>query len=256
MRLPKPTWKRSMGVILVSALIVLTSFLVWVNTTNPIMPQAEAALQSSPSVTVNRTSGYISFVPTAGTPRAGIVLYPGGRVVAEAYAPLARAIAEQGYLAAIVFAPINLAILNVNAADQVIADFPEVTTWAVGGHSLGAAVATLYVQNNLDVRGLVIMASFPANDALRERSDLRVVSIYGTNDGLARAEDIRNSSKDLPQNARFVPIEGGNHAQFGYYGTQVGDNQATISHEEQTTQIVTAIVALLDDIAPAANESE
>jgi pimeloyl-ACP methyl ester carboxylesterase len=243
-------------VILVSALIVVTSFLVWVNTTNPIMPQAEAALQSSSTVMVTRTGGYISFAPTASEPTVGIVLYPGGRVLAEAYAPLARAIAEQGYLAAIVFAPMNLAILNVNAADQVIADFPSVTTWAVGGHSLGAATATLYVQNNLDVRGLVIMASFPPNDALRERADLRVVSIYGTNDGLARAEDVRNSSKDLPQNARFVPIEGGNHAQFGYYGVQVGDNQATISHEEQTTQIVTAIVALLDDIAPAANQSE
>ncbi len=256
MRLPKPTWRRSLGVILVSALIVVMSFVVWANTTNPIMPQAEAALQSSTTVTVNRTGGYISFVPTSSMPEVGIILYPGGRVLAEAYAPLARAIAEQGYVAAIVFAPLNLAFFGVGAADQVIADFPEVTAWAVGGHSLGGVAAALYAQNNPNVRGLVIMASFPANDALRERSDLRVVSIYGTNDGLARAEDVRNSSKDLPQNARFVAIEGGNHAQFGYYGEQAGDNQATISREEQTTQIVTAIVALLDNIAPAANESE
>ncbi len=256
MRLPKPTWKRSLGVILISALIVAVSFVVWANTTNPIMPQAEAALQSSSTVAVNRANGYISFVPTIGVPQTGIVLYPGGRVVAEAYAPLARAIAEQGYLAAIVYAPLNLAFFGVGAADQVLADFPDVETWAVGGHSLGGVAAALYAQNNPTVRGLVIMASFPANDALRERSDLRVVSIYGTNDGLARAEDVRNSSKDLPQNTRFVPIEGGNHAQFGYYGEQAGDNQATISHEEQTTQIVTAIVALLDDITSASDESE
>jgi hypothetical protein len=29
-----------------------------------------------------------------------------------------------------------------------------------------------------------------------------------------------------------VSIEGGNHAQFGWYGPQEGDNPATISREE------------------------
>jgi hypothetical protein len=249
MRLPKPTWKRSLGVILVSLLIVVTSFVIWANTTNPLMPQAEAALQSSTTVTVTQTAGYIRFVPTNTAVTAGIILYPGGRVQAAAYAPVARAIAEQGYFAAIVFAPLNLAFFNVNAADQVIADHPEIAVWVVGGHSLGGVAAALYAQNHPEVRGLVIMASYPPNDALRERADLRVLSIYGTNDGLARAEDIRRSAKDLPQNARFVAIEGGNHAQFGYYGAQAGDNQASITHEEQTTQIVTAVVALLDELS-------
>jgi len=253
MRLPKPTWKRSLGVIFVSALIVITSFVVWANTTNPLMPQAEAALQSSTTVTVTQTAGYIGFVPKDAAP-AGIVLYPGGRVQAAAYAPVARAIAEQGYFAAIVFVPLNLAFFNVNAADQVIADHPEITVWVVGGHSLGGVAASLYAQSRPEVRGLVIMASYPPNDALRERADLRVLSIYGTNDGLARAEDIRRSAKDLPQNARFVAIEGGNHAQFGYYGAQAGDNQASITHEEQTTQIVTAVVALLDEVSRREDE--
>jgi hypothetical protein len=50
----------------------------------------------------------------------------------------------------------------------------------------------------------------------------------------------------LPPDAAFVPIEGGNHAQFGSYGPQPGDNPATISAEEQLAQTVTATVALLD----------
>jgi hypothetical protein len=45
-----------------------------------------------------------------------------------------------------------------------------------------------------------------------------------------------------------VPIEGGNHAQFGWYGTQAGDGQATISREAQQAQIVDATTALLASV--------
>jgi hypothetical protein len=45
-----------------------------------------------------------------------------------------------------------------------------------------------------------------------------------------------------------VPIKGGNHAQFGWYGAQEGDNPATISREEQQAQILTATLALLSKL--------
>jgi hypothetical protein len=44
----------------------------------------------------------------------------------------------------------------------------------------------------------------------------------------------------------WVEIVGGNHAQFGWYGDQQGDNPATISREEQQAQTVAATVALLE----------
>ena len=53
----------------------------------------------------------------------------------------------------------------------------------------------------------------------------------------------------LPAAAVFVPIDGGNHAQFGYYGDQPGDNPATISRDEQQTQVIAATAALLEEIA-------
>ncbi len=46
----------------------------------------------------------------------------------------------------------------------------------------------------------------------------------------------------LPADTTWVVIEGGNHAQFGDYGIQPGDNVATISAAEQQTQIVDATV--------------
>ena len=43
----------------------------------------------------------------------------------------------------------------------------------------------------------------------------------------------------------WVAIEGGNHAQFGWYGPQQGDNPATVSREVQQQQVVASTLDLL-----------
>jgi len=53
----------------------------------------------------------------------------------------------------------------------------------------------------------------------------------------------------LPADTQYVVIDGGNHAQFGSYGFQPGDNEATISPEEQWTQISTATVEFLKTLS-------
>ncbi|MCS6835904.1 MAG: alpha/beta hydrolase [Anaerolineae bacterium] len=249
LRLPRPTWGRSFAIIGVSSLIVAISFVLWANTPQgALMPEVAAALQDDPLVDVS-AADYLLFMPQGQTPTVGYVLYPGGRVQAEAYAPLARAIAERGYLVAIVYVPLNLAFFNVGAAQAVIDDHPEIVAWAVGGHSLGGVASSLFAAGQPDkVRGLVIMASYPANNALANRDDLRVVSIYGTEDGLAKPEDILASAKDLPPGAQFVALEGGNHSQFGWYGDQPGDKPAALSRQEQQARIVEATVDLLTQL--------
>ena len=44
---------------------------------------------------------------------------------------------------------------------------------------------------------------------------------------------VRDKAHLLPETAKHVIIEGGNHAQFGDYGWQDGDMEAKISMEEQ-----------------------
>jgi hypothetical protein len=229
--------------------ILIGGFVLWASTpSGELMHEAEVALQGDEAVVVTQR-GWIAFVPHDAPPTAGIILYPGGRVQAEAYAPLARQIAEAGYLATIVYAPLNLAIFNPGAANAVIENFSAIDTWVVGGHSLGGATAAIFAADNPDtVDGLVLMASFPPGDALAS-SDIWVLSIYGTNDGVADVQSILDSAANLPANTRFVAIEGGNHAQFGYYGLQAGDGVAAISHEEQIAQTVNAIVNLLHLLA-------
>jgi len=46
----------------------------------------------------------------------------------------------------------------------------------------------------------------------------------------------------MPQDYKEVCIEGGNHAQFGSYGTQKGDGTAAIPAEEQWARTVEVFV--------------
>ncbi|GAB4553197.1 MAG: alpha/beta hydrolase [Anaerolineae bacterium] len=223
------------------------AFVAWAATpSGTLMDEARAALQSDELVSVS-TEDWLVFAPKSGIPKAGFIYYPGGRVQAEAYAPTARALAEAGYLAVITPMPLNLAVFNASAADEVIAKYPEVKRWAIGGHSLGGSMAARYAAEHLGkVQGLAIIAAYPeASNDLSGRTDLAVISLYGERDGLARPSQVEGSKHLLPANAQFVKILGGNHAQFGWYGKQDRDNDATISHAEQQMQVNQALLSLM-----------
>jgi len=226
-------------------LVAVVGFTVWAYTPLGPSDEALAALNSDASVSVT-TRPWLVFTPAGTAPRTGFILYPGGRVDARSYAPQARAIAEKGYLVVIPPMPFNLAVFGVNKADAVIAAHPEIARWAVGGHSLGGAMASSYLfRSGADDVGLVLWAAYPAGDSLADRA-IPATSIYGTADGVATPDEVLAGRALLPADARFVPIEGGNHAQFGSYGPQPGDNPATISAAEQQAQAAAATMALLE----------
>jgi pimeloyl-ACP methyl ester carboxylesterase len=181
------------------------------------------------------------------TPTAGFIFYPGGRVDYRAYAPVLRMIAENGYFVALVHAPLNLAFFDVNAAEPVQAKHPEIQKWVVGGHSLGGAMASVFAKDHLSqLDGIIFFASYPADDSLKN-ANLKVLSIYGTND-MAGMKTFEEKKSLLPADTRYVVIEGGNHAQFGSYGPQEGDKPATISAEEQWLQTATATIEFLKEV--------
>ena len=232
----------------------IIGFLVWASTPARPTPAAQAALENSPTVTVSQNY-WLVFTPTHQIPQTGLVLYPGGRVDPRAYAQAAHAVAAAGYLVVITPMPLNLAVLNPDAASEVIAAYPEIKTWAVGGHSLGGAMAARFVFENpqgIDdqpVAGLVLWAAYPASgDDLTQR-DLAVSSIYGTQDGLADPQTVTAARFLLPADTVWTPIQGGNHAQFGSYGEQAGDNPASISAGDQQSLVVNATIALLRHIS-------
>jgi len=141
--------------------------------------------------------------------------------------------------------PLNLAFTGINRADGIRADFPEVESWVVGGHSLGGAMAAEYAKNNVDnLDGLIMYASYPANYEDFVDFSIPILAIMGSRDpGSTQQEAFYDTIADSA--TRFV-IEGGNHRQYADYSFQPDDGIPTISAAEQQDQIIAATVRFLD----------
>jgi len=238
--------KKRSYIIPIIAFVIFTIFLVCFIYINDYYRADESAYEyiNSPAetITVKITSETIEFVPD--TIEAGLIFYPGGKVQFEAYAPLLSELAQNNILCVLVHMPANLAVLNSNAADSVIEKHPEVTKWYIAGHSLGGAMAANYVASNTDgFEGLILLAAYSTVDL--SASGLKVLSIYGSNDGVLNMEKYNETVSNLPKDATFHIIDGGCHAMFGAYGEQKGDGIPAISFAEQTEETVNEITDLI-----------
>jgi hypothetical protein len=239
--------KRLFSALAVVALAAVLGFVLWAENAYPPSDIALQALQSDERVTVTQGKGFIAFQPAGIQPSTAFIFYPGGRVDYRAYAAPIHQIAAQGYLAVLLPVRLNLAFFDVNAADPAIAAFPEVRFWAVGGHSLGGVASALYAAKHDNIDGLILWASYPPDDALKD-SSTEVLSIYGTLD-MGGMEAFDNSRALLPMSTQYLVIEGANHAQFADYGLQAGDNEAMITRTDQQQQTIAATVRFLESLS-------
>jgi pimeloyl-ACP methyl ester carboxylesterase len=238
-------WWVSLIILLV---VAIAGFVIWAETPLGPDPIAQAAMLSNARVQVSE-DGWITFEPVQSSSDKGLILYPGGRVDPRSYAPTAQAIASQGYLVIIAKMPLNLAVFNPDLAREIISAYPQVTTWLVGGHSLGGSMAARFVASNIEIAdGLFMWASYPASNDDLSSSDIKVASMYGTLDGLLDPSKMEESRSLLPQDTMWTVIKGGNHAQFGWYGPQPGDYPASISHLEQQEVVVQETLELLSAV--------
>ena len=234
------------GLIGLVVVVVMTSagFLSWTQLARyPAFPDAATLAQ-----TAQTPQGWYVFQPAQPTD-TGLIFYPGGLVDPAAYAPLMKSLADQGLMTAVVPMPLDLAIFGVNKASNVIAAYPAIKHWIIGGHSLGGSMAAEFVKGHPSaVEGIAFMAAYPADSTNLSALPIKVVSIHGSNDGLATASKIQASLKNLPADTRVVTIEGGNHAEYGDYGPQAGDGAATIDRKEQQQQTMAAVLELANDL--------
>lgn len=203
---------------------------------------AMATSENDESIVIRETEHEIVFESEQAT--EGLIFYPGGKVEAESYAPLMRKLSERGILCVLVKMPCNLAVLDIDAADDVFPQFPKIRDWYIGGHSLGGSMAASYAADNTEkVNGLVLLAAYSTADL--SESGLKVISLYGSNDGVLNREKYAEYQANLPDDMTETVIDGGNHAGFGSYGEQEGDGKAEIETEEQIAQTVSAICELI-----------
>lgn len=203
---------------------------------------------------------WLEFRPTAQRINAGLIFHPGGYVDPEAYARIFSKVAETGVLCIIVPGPQRTPIANRFSSDKVMRAHPEITHWFIAGHSQGGAVASLYVRDRENqpediakkITGLIFLGFFVFDRHSLAHRNLPCLSVYGSRDG--HADKFKPNEKNLPQNAKVICIEGGNHGQFGAYGLHFGDQTPEIPRHDQQDIAINAITAFINETLTTKSE--
>ncbi|MCW2811103.1 MAG: Alpha/beta hydrolase family protein [Friedmanniella sp.] len=216
---------------------------------------ATAAMRSEAGVRVSDRLTWYEMAPAFRDakgrdvkPTTGFVFTPGARVDPRAYAHVLRPLVAKGYLVVVLKEPFGISLLTDDHDQTVIDLHPEIKHWAVGGHSLGGVSAAAYAEAHPQVKGLIFFASYPAS-AMR-RSDLKVLSLSGSEDGLSTPAKVEASKPNAPADTRYVQIPGAVHSWFGDYGDQPGDGTPNGDRAAAQATMATESVALLSSLTP------
>jgi hypothetical protein len=228
-------WKKIILVVVLILTMAILGFVIWAsmaakaNTT-----ELDKFLKSSnDALTVRNNPSYWEIMPKSCNPvvcSRGIIYYPGAKVDAQAYFYKLGFLAQDHKLF-ITKPPLNLAFFNINQADEIINNNPEIKNWSIGGHSLGGAMACEYAKNNTQKLNTLILVGTYCNSDISS-TNLKVISIHGSLDGVLKSEKLAENAKNLPSNYLDFSIVGMNHAQAGNYGDQSGDKPATKSDDD------------------------
>lgn len=151
-------------------------------------------------------------------------------------------LAEEGVLCILLEMPFNLAVLDMNAADGLTDDYPEIEEWYIGGHSLGGSMAASHLAKNTeDFDGLILLGSYSTAEIT-----LPVLSVYGSEDNVLNREKYAEYKPNISGSLTEFVIDGGCHAYFGMYGNQDGDGVPSISVDEQINITVNEIINFIN----------
>ena len=229
--------------LLLVIVLVAVAFLVWANMVMQGDRDRAIEVWTDSAVEVTSTEHSVVLAPTGVASGTGLVFIPGAKVDPYAYMYKLSEIVQRTGATIVITKPIlNLAFFDQRPLTTFTDDAPGVDRWFVGGHSLGGVRACMLADDPA-VSGLVLFGSYCANDLVD--SGLEVLSISGSRDGLSTPDKIADARPLLPADARFVEIEGLNHAGFGDYGDQPGDNTATLTTEQERDEITDALAAVL-----------
>jgi hypothetical protein len=215
---------------------------------------ALTAMESTATVRVTETPTQVVLEPGLDPSTTGVVFQPGAKVEARAYAAILRPLVDAGFTVVIPKQPLGIGFLAMGAFESARDAFPGIERWVVAGHSLGGTVAAMDAEEHdsdgvAPVAGLLLYASYPASDMSGTLTS-DVLSVSGSEDGLATPADIEESRAMLPQDTAFAEIDGAVHAFFGDYGPQPGDGSPTITQDDARAQIGRASVEFVIALTP------
>ena len=230
--------KIKIGIIII--LILLLAYVAYYFTeVNHAEEAATKYLNGNDNVNVTKIDNGL-FLDGYGNDTA-LIFYPGAKNEYTAYLPMFMDIASKGVDCYLVKMPWNYAFLGEKEADSIINN-SNYSHYILSGHSLGGFAASSYISDTGKGDGVIILSGYPTKEIEKP-----VLSIYGSEDGVLNMKAY-NDSKSLMKNQTEYIIDGGNHAQFAYYGPQNGDNPAKITPESQQNQCSAKILEFIDKL--------
>lgn len=227
---------KRIGIIVLSILGLLTlSFFIYTSIYYHADEVAKSLLEKDQSILQENN---VLSLPSNYASDTALIFYPGAKVEAISYLPLLERLREEIDINIyLVEMPFNLAVLNPNAATSIIDSHPEIKHWIISGHSMGGAMASSYASQYSDkVDGLILLGAYIYGDYPQEKA----LTIYGS---------LNTSVQEkIDYTENIIVIEGGNHAQFGNYGSQKGDAVAQISQLDQQEIAISAMVEFIGDL--------
>lgn len=240
----KQTIKKVLKTIWITAGIVFTLWLFYSSESHEVSDQS---LEESATIKTLNTDDYYSFTPKEAFKNV-FIFFPGAMVDPKAYVPLCRKIAENNIQVYLIKMPWRLASKGYNKPKELHLLSDKTKTYILSGHSLGAKMAAQFVFENPElINKLILIGSTHPKTISLADCKIPILKIYGSNDGVADEKSILNNKSKLPKTAQFQKIEGANHSQFGYYGFQLGDNQASITREEQQAATFKIILKFINE---------
>lgn len=220
-------------------------FIAWMFYSMQAKEVDERLLSERYALTIEQKHDYYLLTPQNGYSEV-LVFFPGAMVQAKAYLPLLSEIAAQGVQVWLIRMPFRMATFGYKKPIELglLRDSNKIYTLA--GHSQGAKMAAQFaLEYPTYIDRLILIATTHPRDFSLHDISIPVLKVYGSRDGVASMQDILQNASLLPETTEYINIEGGNHSQFGHYGPQLGDYNATISREVQQSQTADAVIRFI-----------
>jgi pimeloyl-ACP methyl ester carboxylesterase len=231
-------------------------FVTWSLIAYRANPEGRRAARSDEAVTVRHADGVWRFEGADPAKAPTLVFFPGALVDPRAYAPLAKAVAREGYPVVILELPRRGVFGGADSPelrtrlDSVLSSLGDSGGFVLAGHSKGGVVAsTVASRKDPDLKGLFLIGTTHPRDVDLSGLNIPVTKIAGTRDGLARPADVRQNAPLMPPHTRWIWVEGGNHSQFGWYGFQPLDRRPLADAAEQRALMIDGLLDLLRGVA-------
>jgi pimeloyl-ACP methyl ester carboxylesterase len=240
---------------------VTAIFVTWSLVAYRASATARQATRTDSAVNVTHSDGVWTFAPRGEASNRILVFFPGALVDPRAYAPLARAVAAEGFPVVLIELPRRGAFGGADSpglrmrVNRTLASLSDSGSVVLGGHSRGAVVASSTAAGSIaNLDGVVLVGTSHPRDVDLSGLRVPVTKIVGTRDGLASPAEVRQNEALLPEHTRWIWVDGGNHSQFGWYGFQPMDRRATVPAEEQRRIMIQGVLDLLTHAASSLTE--